>query len=270
MLLVRERIMTNNKLLVVVNDKSIITDLRGTGVNLVFPLKSFSVGFTNYFDIDEIGEDDFIFINRILDSDDYDRLKEILDKKHKFKGIIFDDLGVLEIIKDYNNVEKILFMNHLLASYRSINIMLEYVDSVFISTDITKEEIDEIIDKCNKKLVIYGFGYVNIMYSRRNLITNYRKHHELEIDNELVINETNKDLITIESDLGTVIYDSPCLYNPYYNDSELIKYIFVNTVFLDKDEIMYYINNLKPSDKTKYYDGFLNKKTIYKLKDGDE
>ena len=35
--------------------------------------------------------------------------------------------------------------------------------------------VKEILDKADKPLVLYTFGHVNIMYSRRTLLTNFNK-----------------------------------------------------------------------------------------------
>ena len=87
-----------NKLVTVTN-KEILSKLKKEDVTKVYPLRFFSVGYNEYFDISEI--DDFCLINRILTDDDLDKLDNIL-KNSNIKGILFDDLGVLDIIKNLN------------------------------------------------------------------------------------------------------------------------------------------------------------------------
>lgn len=257
--------MKKNKFLILVQNNEIINYLRELNVNLAFPLKFFSVGFTKYFSIEEITEKDYIYINKLLDNNDLILLNGILHQK-KFKGIIFDDLGVLEIIKDLD-VEKILYMPHQLSNVLSINYMLEYVDSVILNTDLTKEELSIIISNSVKKLCVFGFGHTSVLYSKRNLIKNYYNHYEL--DNELFLNISvnNKKMIGIESLDGTVFYDNPCIKNFEFNNCDKVKYVFINTLFLKNETILELINSF--DTKEEYYDGFLNKETIYKLKGGE-
>ena len=100
---------------------------------LLYPLKSYTVGYPITFDIKDI--DGFVLINRILDDFDLDELDTILHEKNNIKGIVFDDLGILDIVSDLN-ITKILLINHYANNTRSINYYLEYVDSVVVSSDI--------------------------------------------------------------------------------------------------------------------------------------
>lgn len=257
--------MKKNKFLVLVQDDKIINDLRECGVNMAFPLKSFSVGYLRYFDEFDIPNDAFLYVNKSLDNDDLDRLNEILHRK-KFEGIIFDDLGVLSILKDLN-IKKILYMPHQLCNASSVNYMLDYVDSVLLCTDLTKDETEYILNNSKKDLSIYGFGYVSVMYSKRTLIDNYYNHYQLNKDKTLQISVDDKKLIGIESSFGTVFYSTPCLKNFEFNDYESVRYVFINTVMLDIKDILKLLKTGKTNIDCD--DGFLNKPTIYKLKGGD-
>ena len=57
-----------NKYLILVQNKEEINDLREQNINYVLPLKSFSIGFTNDFQIDEIPENSFILANILFDN----------------------------------------------------------------------------------------------------------------------------------------------------------------------------------------------------------
>ena len=50
--------------------------------------------------------------------------------------------------------------------------------------DITLEETKEILKKANKKVILYGLGHLNYMYTRRTLNSNYAKHFNYEINKE--------------------------------------------------------------------------------------
>lgn len=258
--------MKNNKILITINNLEDINKLKALGITkYVFPLKDFCVGIPNTFLLSSISEDSYLFINRILDNDSIDKLKNILNNlPSNIKGIIFDDLGIYELIKDLD-IEKILYLSHFNCNSESINLYLDLVDTIIPSTDITYEELEYIVKNVNKELCLYTFGYVGVMYSRRLLIDNYSKYHNVLRENPIVIDNTNHKFLVYENEYGTYFYhneifDGRILYNLN------AKYYFINSVFLDIDTIVKVLNNESISHTG---DGFLYKETIYKLK-GEE
>lgn len=258
--------MKNNKILITINKIEDINKLKELGITkFVFPLKEFCVGIPNTFLVSSIKEDGYLFINRILDNDGIDKLRSVLkDLPSNIKGIIFDDLGIYELIKDLD-IEKILYLSHFNCNSESINIYLDLVDSVIPSTDITYEELEYIVKNTKKEVCLFTFGYVGVMYSRRLLIDNYCKYHNVLRENPMVIDNTNHKFLVYENEYGTYFYhnnifDGKILYNLK------AKYYFINSVFLDIDTIIKVLNN-ENSDNSD--NGFLYKETIYKLK-GDE
>ena len=192
-----------NKLVTVTN-REIIDDLRNIpNVTLVYPLKSFCVGYTDYFDILEI--DDYVLVNRILDDNDLDKLESILNSSN-IKGIVFDDLGIIDIVANLD-ITKILLLDHLATNTKSINYYLEYVDSVVVSNDLTEEEIRNIVANVSKPLVINVFGLKTLMYSRRLLLSNYEMYHNLKslvekIENYVEFLKNNTEFDTEFKDIG--------------------------------------------------------------------
>ena len=83
-----------NKLVTVTN-KDFISNLKKGDVTLVYPLIFFSVGYEEYFDIKDI--DDFVLVNRILNDEELNNFEEILVSSD-VKGIMYDDLGILDIV----------------------------------------------------------------------------------------------------------------------------------------------------------------------------
>lgn len=263
-----------SNLLVTVNNLDIIDDLKKVGVTtFLFPLKDYTVGFPNTFCITEIKEDNaYIFLNRILPSDDIDSLKEILNNlPDNIVGVVFDDLGVLEIVKDLE-IKKILYLNHFCTNIESINHFLEYVDSLVISTDITEKEIMEILNNTSKPLTIYGFGYVPVMYSRRTLLSNFYKHFNLENKNSAHLNDkmVNNKFFAYENEYGTVLYHHIPSNSLEVKHNNILYYI-INTSFLSDSEVIDLINSIKENKEINinHDRGFLDKATIYKLKDVD-
>ena len=256
--------MKSNYLFTVTN-LDLIDKLKDNGIrNFVYPLSFFCVGIPNTFDIKDIKEDNsYLYVNRVLDTKSIDELDKILHKLPvNIKGIIFDDIGLIEVLTDVN-IKKILYLTHFNTNYESINIYFDYVDDIIVSTDITEKEIDEIISKVNKKISLFTFGLVPSMYSRRYLNTSYDKHYGLDIENNKELYIENEKFISIENEYGTVIY-----HYPYFNGLRLFNkdanYYFFFPILLSEDKILELSNN--NVDNIDNDQGFLDKKTIYKIK----
>lgn len=251
------------KKLVTVTNKDIINSFANDdNISLLFPLKGFCVGYNEEFDIDEIS--DFCLVNRILEDKDIDTLEKIL-KKSKIKGIVFDDLGIIEIIKDMN-ITKILLLDHLAASTPSINYYLEYVDSVIVSNDLTENEIRNITNNAIKPVVINVFGLKTLMYSRRTLLSNYQTYHNLVKDSNVAAKIEDKYFKVVENSYGTKFYAWP-----YYNalsllDLDNVLYFWYDPLFLDINDIIEVVrnNNISNISSSRF---FLDQKTVYKVSD---
>ena len=247
--------MKNNYLLLVTN-KTIVAKLNEeSNITFLFPIKNFTVGFPDTFLVDDIDVDGaFIFVNRILDNEGIEKFKLLITNlPENIKGIVFDDIGVLQILNEVpNSLTKILFLNHFNCNYLSVNSYLEYVDSLVVSTDITDSELEEILNKANKPLVVYTFGYINIMYSRRKLLTNYNNYFKKKVP--LVSNFTNdlnQEFKMVENEYGTVVYPSMPFNGLKYRKYNNILYCLINTLFLDDSEVINIINS--DSDLTEKY-----------------
>ena len=259
--------MKNNYLITVTNEE--ILELKVKNINFLFPMKDYSVGFLKTFSLDEITESDsFLFINRILDK------KAILSLKQELKninnniiGICFTDLGILNIVKDLKlNIKLVYMQNHNTTNVESINYYLEYVDSVLVSTDITKEEIESILDGANKPLVVPYFTLVDAMYSRRTLLSNFQENFELPKKQEEVFHEeiSGNDFLAIENEYGTVLYAKKFIDYRKINHENIL-YRYINPMDLDKNTTEKIINN---EDLSEISDtGFLYKETYYRLKE---
>ena len=251
--------------LVTVTNMSVLDDLRKyTDIRLVYPLKSFCVGYEVEFDIEQI--DDFVLVNRILDDNDLDLLEDIL-KNSNIKGIVFDDLGIIDVVKSMD-ITKILLLDHLATNTISINYYLDYVDSIVVSNDLTEEEIREIVNSSKKPLVVNVFGLKTLMYSRRTLLTNYQKFHNLKNENNITASIDDKYFKIIENEYGTKFYA-----NNYYDATRLLDlnnvfYFWYDPIFLDKEKIMKVVlnNDLEGINTDSL---FLDKATIYKVGDLD-
>ena len=241
-------------------------------VNYVFPLSSFCVGFIKTYNIEDIKVSNaYLYLNRLLDTLSINALKDILyNLPSNIKGIIFEDLGVYELVKDLK-LTKILYTVHSNCNYQTINAYLKKVDSVVISPDITLDETKEILKMVDKKVVLYGLGHLSYMYSRRTLNTNYALNFGYQADEILKLNESisNMPFFSVENNYGTVLYDDK-IYNAHMlKDEDNVLAFLINSfeTNLDTDELIKAFLNNKIEKQTT---GFLQQKTIYKLKQGGQ
>lgn len=255
-----------SKILININNLDEIEKYKKVGItNFLFAVKNYSIGYPS-FELNDIPEDAYLYMNRVLDTKDIDELKENKNSFLRFKGIIFEDIGVLNIFKD-TGISLIWNQAHFAVNYRSINFYLENgCTSAIISNEITSEEIDEIIKNAKRMLILEVFGKNNVMYSRRRLLTNFNKYNNLDDYNDMVLNEkiTNNKFLARESEYGTYLFN-----NEYFNYISLMKkyendclFFLVMNLDLSVDEIVEVLNGKESGD-----DGFLNRKTVFKLED---
>ena len=256
--------MNKSKLLININKLEEIAEYKKIGItNFLFAVKGFSIGY-NTFELNEIPEDSYLLINRVMDTKSIEELRLRKDELAKFKGIIFEDLGVYNILRDLE-IELIWFQNHFTINNESMRFWLSRVDSAVIGNEITSTEIESIIENASKPLVLNVLGKNQIMYSRRTLLSNFNKYNNLDNYNDMTldVHGTKDEFFARENELGTVIYN-----NEYFNYLEFSK-------SLNEDKIKFYLImnlDLNPNDleeilngKSFGNDGFLNKKTVYKM-----
>lgn len=262
--------MKENKYLIVVTSEDLL-NLKVKNINFLFPITGYSVGFLKTFKLEEIKTpESYLYINRILDKKAIQNLKEDLKKiPSSIEGICFTDLGVLNLVKNLNLQVKLIYMqNHNTTNTVSINAYLEYVDSVLISTDITEVEIKRILDSTTKPLVVPYFSLVEVMYSRRTLLSNYNENFGYAKKQEEVLHESisNQDFLAIENNYGTVLYAKKFIdYRSI--EHENIMYRYINPLGLTKEIVE---NILNGEDVSSISDtGFLYKETYYRLKEDE-
>ena len=154
--------------MIYVEDKDYIDDYRKVGVStFLFALENYCVGYKTL-SLEEIKKIDvsnkFLLLNRVFNCHDIDKLKDILEDIGDIKGLVFEDLGVYQIVKKMNlNLELILFQNHFGTNIRSINYWQDKVSGVFVSNELTYDEIDYISRNCHN-LCVHLYGYNQVMY----------------------------------------------------------------------------------------------------------
>lgn len=261
--------MKKEKILINIEQLNDIEKYKKIGINnFLFAVEDFSIGYKPFklSDIEKLDCNKYLLINRIFNTSDCENFKNIIPILPKFNGIIFEDIAVYNMLKN-TDINLIWNQTHFATNYSSINYWLELVNSAVISNELTLEEIKEIIDKSNKKIVLNIFGKNPIMYSRRTLLTNFNKNFNLSENKEMILSEniTKNEFLATETDKGTFIFN-----NKFFN---LISYLKE----FNEEKILYYLvypNGLKVNEIEEYLngktentnDGFTHRKTIYKLR----
>ena len=263
-----------SNILIYVDKLEYISDYRKAGVSaFLFGLSNYCVGYNTY-TLDDIKNvevsNKYLLINRVLDCKAIDELKVILKDISGIKGIVFEDIGLVNVLNDFEG-EKILFQNHFGTNKDSINFWLDRVDSIFVSNEITYDEIDYICKNVKKDVVLHLYGYNQVMYSRRLLLSNWSERFNIEKKSTNVISDISSGIKfrAMENEYGTVMYSQNVFNGSRLLGLDNVKYYYVNTTMVDHDVIMDFLTNKEHSSEDED-NGFLDRETIYKLKGRDK
>lgn len=255
-------------------------------------LEGFSVNMPIYFSLDEIKNIDtdkeiFVCINKNLHKSEIDALPDVLKKLDSFniKGLFFYDVGVFNIAKRLGlKMDLVIAQEHANTNYQSINYWHDLgVNYNLLSTDISMNEINTIIDNTDSKLIMPVFGYQPMFVSKRHLVKNYLECFNLS-DDSLVnyIEKEGKVYPIVDGDVTTV-YTNACLngLKEYFSLKGKIDYALINGFLISDDNALKIIDifNSVNLDNLDEYNSdicnildsnidtfFLHKETIYKVK----
>lgn len=227
----------------------------------------------------------FISINKNMNTKELQLVKEylLLLNNYSIKGILVYDIGVFNLYKKLNlNYDIYWSQEHLTTNYASINYWNnEGFSGVYISNDITKEEIGETLDNIDCKTMMTLFGYIPMFVSKRHAVTNYLNYFNLKDNSDInYIQKEGNTYPIVDNNIGTICYSGNilngirtyldlninyCVLDSF--DIDLNKFIKVVELFKNVNE-----NNIDKFEEkiNKLFknvsDGFLNTKTIYRVK----
>jgi len=262
-----------SKILINVDNLEYLDDYRKAGIGaFLFAVKKFSVGYKD-FTIEEIDKinlsNKYLFINRILDCQDVDELRKLLKNIKNIKGIVYEDVAVYQIVKELNlNLELIFYQNHFGTNTKSINFWLERVNSVFVSNEITKKEIEEIVSHVKGRVCLHLYGYNQVMYSRRLLLSNWSEQFNVPYKNLNIIEDTatHVKFRAVENEFGTVMYSEYIFNGKDLLGLNNVYYYYVNPTLIPHEVVMDFLTKMARHKSSFEDNGFLEKETIYKLK----
>ncbi len=278
-----------SKILVMPSNKDQIKNLLNDVDGFILGLKKLSVNMPSYYDIDEIielndflekeGKELFIAINKNIHNEELDYLKEMLNKIDSLnvKAILYYDVALVNLKEELNLKTDLVFSEeHAVTNYATINYWNNMgVKYAYLSNELTINEIKEISENANSKLLVCAFGYIPIFNSERKLIDNYFKTFKLDSKSDkFYIEKEDKKYRIIEKNNITEVY-SDYILNAIKELKELdnISYLVFNSFDINEEKFEYFIKSYKfldEKDIVKLLEnvdkGFLYKEMIYKVK----
>ena len=231
----------------------------------------------------------FISINKNMHNSDLEYLKELLKNLNKYniKGVLYYDVAVLNIYNSLDlNYDLVWSSEHLTTNYNTIN----YWNSMgakyaYVSSDITENEIIDITKNSKSKLIVNMFGYLPMFVSKRHIVKNYLENFELSDKSTINYMEKEGNIYPIiDNKVGTFCYSANILngIKSYVNID--IDYIVLNSFGIELSKFIQVIKYFKDVNKNNVLEyeekinsmfknidtGFLNMKTIYKVKKNEK
>lgn len=244
---------------------------------ILVPLKGLSINYINSFSLEEIktlkklNKEVFIIINKNIHNNELSLLEETLKEVDKLNisGIIFYDIALVNL-KSKLNLKTPLVWNqeHLATNYGTVNYWYSKgVEYAYLSSELTKREIDEIKNNTQAKLFVNVFGYIPMFTSKRHLVQNYLDTFSLHTKNQNTIQKEGKVYPINDIALGTTVY-SDYILNALDTDFSNIDYLVFNSNLIDENEFQKVLKNYKGHKNNIFpkQTGFLYKETIYKVK----
>ena len=241
----------------------------------------------------------YIMLNKVIFNNMIESTKELLKKINDLnvEAVIFSDIAIFNIVKENNLNINLIWSSKLVTNSKSINFLAKRGLYGYITTpQITIDEFIEINKKTNIQSFIKLFGYTNMATSSRSLVSNYFNYTKIKKDPKkkyYMYEKASKEYYPIIEDDTTNFFSSKIL-NGILEYKKLININIDCNIYLDDyliDETKFqnvveaFINLRNHSDDEKlantlkkdidFYllnntdDGFLNKKTIVKVKSNE-
>ena len=233
-------------------------------------------------------KDIFIGLNKNIHESELDDLKKILIELDNYKvtGILFYDMALISLkreLKLHNNL--VWSQEHMTTNSSTINFFYQKgIKYALLSSELSYDELKEIVDNTKSKLIIPLFGYQSMMVSRRHLVNNYLSTFNINNTDDIrYMSKEGKRYALEEDNNGTIVYSSYIL-NGLKEALKLSKkdnYIYLNSFNIPKDIFNKIIdiykdtndNNVNQNEdkinkllEGKIDKGFLYHETIYKVK----
>lgn len=232
----------------------------------LIPMKSLSINYQNTFNIEDIkiikklNKEVFVFINKNIENNELKQLEKTLKQIDKLdiNGIIFYDVALVELKKKFNLKTNLVWhQEHMTNNYGTVNYWYKKgIKYAYLSSEITKREMDEIKEKTKAKIFVNVFGYIPMFTSKRHLVKNYIDTFNIKKKGNIIYKEGKSYHIEDKKE-GTTVYSN---YILNVKDEINADYLVYNANLIPNFEEILKTNKLKEEN------GFLYQETIYKVK----
>lgn len=158
----------------------------------------------------------YVLVNRFFVEEELPKLREFLAflKELNVDGIYYGDEGVLYEAQCLGIKDKLIYNPDTLITNRmdAQYYLDEGIKMVTISKDITLDEMVSIAKHIDKKCEVIIHGRLNMMHSKRNLLSSYmsfvKKNENVRNNYDLYLMEENRDehMPIVEDETGTHVY----------------------------------------------------------------
>ena len=266
-----------SKIAVIINNIKEAKDIQDYIDAFLLPIENLSINYIHTFSLEKIKEikklnkEIFIIINKNIHKKELFLLEKTLKEIENLNinGIVFYDIALVNL-KQKMHLKTPLVWNqeHLTTNYGTVNYWYNKgVEYAYLSSELTKREIDEIKNNAKAKLFVNVFGYIPMFTSKRHLVNNYLETFNLKSKNQNTIRKEGKIYPINDTNLGTTVYSNYIL-NAVDIDFNKIDYLVFNSNLIDEKDFINVLKDYKEKHKNKFpkETGFLYQETIYKVK----
>ena len=224
----------------------------------------------------------FISLNKNIENNELDELERILLELNNYniKGVLYSDVAFVTY-KDKLNYDLVWAQEHLVTNYETINYWYSKgVNYAYLSSDLNINEIKDIVNNTDVKLMANLFGYNSMFASKRHIVDNYLKYFNIKDDSKVHYMKKEGKVYPIIDDNYTYAYSNN-IFNgvrDYYNMN--VDYYVINGFLIDNtkfSKLLSIIGNLSIENEEKSVlqiddmftnidDGFLHKEIVSKVK----
>ena len=204
----------------------------------------------------------YVLIDRVFFNDDLNKLKKFIKELEKYNcdGYYFSDLGVYELFKEKNWIDKLIYFSQTqIVSTMELDSFLSLgIKTVFVSKDLPFKSLSNYQN--NDKVGIVCFGYKNLFYSRRKLLSSYNDEYGLKkysSKSKYLIREQKRQQknIIFEDRFGTYIFTD--YIENHINEIEKFDSLGIKTILFDdnfvEEELIDKVINYLSFPKEKYF-----------------
>lgn len=256
-----------------------------------YSVNTLNISFDEIKNILNITNNVFLSLNKNISNSELSDVEKLLIEISKLdiKGLFYADVAIVNIVNRLKlDINLIWSAEHLTTNYFTINYWYKHdVKSTFLSNEITKDEIVDIVNNTDSKIFVQLFGFIPMYVSKRHAVKNYLNHFKLDLNSsKYYLFKEDKKYSIVDNNEGTMIY-SNFIINGLKEYAELknnIDYVIINGYDIDSNKLLSVIDifkevNKKNVDKldNKLLDlfdnldkGFLYEETIYRVKKNEK